>query len=382
MTECANPLRTYSGGNQIEDNYAVVDVSPTLRSGGNRTGGDRPPGTDVDTCDSLIVTRERERERERGCWWDGGQLSQTLDAVLSKGQCLPEKNRFPAVLVPQSVVYAVRTAQTSANGHGVADNIAHTLDHANEQALAFVQNSRDEVRLFGGDGQTAGAVAAEPGMKQQTYIAFTCKDHGADAGDLSPTLRGMSEVDGNANSGGQVAVVIYSGRTLDHSECDYCCDHCGKWANECTCSPTCMAPVVFESRFARNGRGAPSDLRLPLKAQSGDTDKGDGSPLLLAPAIGLTNRGEATGETTETMRSDSHGAIPMVSCQMAVRRLTPRECERLQGFPDDYTFIPYNKKPTADGPRYKAIGNSMAVPCMAWIGKRIQTFSDPDWTRP
>jgi DNA (cytosine-5)-methyltransferase 1 len=51
----------------------------------------------------------------------------------------------------------------------------------------------------------------------------------------------------------------------------------------------------------------------------------------------------------------------------AVRRLTPRECERLQGFPDDYTAIPK----AADGPRYKALGNSMAVPVMAWIGKRI-----------
>jgi DNA (cytosine-5)-methyltransferase 1 len=55
----------------------------------------------------------------------------------------------------------------------------------------------------------------------------------------------------------------------------------------------------------------------------------------------------------------------------AVRRLTPRECERLQGFPDDYTLVPYRNKPASDGPRYKALGNSMAVPVMAWIGQRI-----------
>lgn len=61
-----------------------------------------------------------------------------------------------------------------------------------------------------------------------------------------------------------------------------------------------------------------------------------------------------------------------VSSAMMVRRLTPRECERLQGFPDDYTLVPYRNKPAADGPRYKALGNSMAVPVMAWIGKRIQ----------
>lgn len=61
-------------------------------------------------------------------------------------------------------------------------------------------------------------------------------------------------------------------------------------------------------------------------------------------------------------------------CGSAVRRLTPRECERLQGFPDDWTLIPYRGKPgdqCPDGPRYKALGNSMAVPVMRWIGERI-----------
>jgi len=57
----------------------------------------------------------------------------------------------------------------------------------------------------------------------------------------------------------------------------------------------------------------------------------------------------------------------------AVRRLTPRkrECEKLQGFQDDHTLVPYRGKSAADGPRYKALGNSMAVPVMAWIGERI-----------
>jgi len=55
----------------------------------------------------------------------------------------------------------------------------------------------------------------------------------------------------------------------------------------------------------------------------------------------------------------------------AVRRLTPRECERLQGFPDDYTLVPHRSKQMADGPRYKALGNSMAVPVMRWLGERI-----------
>jgi DNA (cytosine-5)-methyltransferase 1 len=63
--------------------------------------------------------------------------------------------------------------------------------------------------------------------------------------------------------------------------------------------------------------------------------------------------------------------VPGVGYGMQVRRLTPRECERLQGFPDGYTAIPYRGKPSADGPRYKALGNSMAVPVMRWIGERI-----------
>lgn len=63
------------------------------------------------------------------------------------------------------------------------------------------------------------------------------------------------------------------------------------------------------------------------------------------------------------------------STDMIVRRLTPKECERLQGFPDDWTRIPYRGKPAdecPDGPRYKAIGNSMAVPVMRWIFERME----------
>jgi len=74
--------------------------------------------------------------------------------------------------------------------------------------------------------------------------------------------------------------------------------------------------------------------------------------------------------------SDEDNRIPKLLQAMQVRRLTPRECERLQGFPDDYTLVQYRNKPAADGPRYKALGNSMAVPVMAWIGKRIQQVEE------
>ena len=72
--------------------------------------------------------------------------------------------------------------------------------------------------------------------------------------------------------------------------------------------------------------------------------------------------------------ADRHGVV----INYSVRRLTPKECERLQGFPDDYTRISYRGKDRGqcpDGARYKAIGNSMAVPVMKWIGERIQEFS-------
>jgi len=68
-----------------------------------------------------------------------------------------------------------------------------------------------------------------------------------------------------------------------------------------------------------------------------------------------------------------------VAQSMQVRRLTPIERERLQGFPDTYTAIPWKKKPTEDcpdGPRYKALGNSMAVPVMRWIGERINAVEN------
>jgi DNA (cytosine-5)-methyltransferase 1 len=77
-----------------------------------------------------------------------------------------------------------------------------------------------------------------------------------------------------------------------------------------------------------------------------------------------------------TAGSTSSKTGPTVMQAMAVRRLTPVECERLQGFPDSYTDIKSKNKPTPDGPRYKALGNSMAVPVMAWIGARIQQYED------
>jgi len=81
--------------------------------------------------------------------------------------------------------------------------------------------------------------------------------------------------------------------------------------------------------------------------------------------------GQTENSTMQALRANAEYNYQFLRQAMAVRRLTPRECERLQGFPDDYTLVEYRKKPAADGPRYRALGNSMAVPVMRWIGQRI-----------
>jgi DNA (cytosine-5)-methyltransferase 1 len=112
------------------------------------------------------------------------------------------------------------------------------------------------------------------------------------------------------------------------------------------------------------------------------------NPATVAPTL---DKGKADGPavafdlnqiTSATNRSQPdpavHHTLPATSCPphlalpWAVRRLTPVECERLQGFPDGWTDIPYRGKRAADSPRYKALGNSWAVNCGEWIFDRIR----------
>jgi DNA (cytosine-5)-methyltransferase 1 len=80
---------------------------------------------------------------------------------------------------------------------------------------------------------------------------------------------------------------------------------------------------------------------------------------------------QQTSSAVQAVGQSVGGEAEPTQPNYAVRRLTPRECERLQGFPDDYTLIPWRKGVAPDGPRYKALGNSMAVPVVRWIGERI-----------
>lgn len=95
--------------------------------------------------------------------------------------------------------------------------------------------------------------------------------------------------------------------------------------------------------------------------------------------VGTAGKGALIGEEVAftVASTQDQTLIDGDDCKYAVRRLMPVECERLQGFPDDWTDVPYRGKDhTADGPRYKAIGNSMAVPVMRWIGERIEMVDE------
>ena len=108
---------------------------------------------------------------------------------------------------------------------------------------------------------------------------------------------------------------------------------------------------------------------------SGSISPALGSNMYAGVAVDVYNQA-IDGQTAATLTEACGGTNtsgPKVMQAMAVRRLTPVECERLQGFPNNYTEIPWRgKTDTPDGPRYKALGNSMAVPVMRWIGERIQ----------
>jgi DNA (cytosine-5)-methyltransferase 1 len=115
------------------------------------------------------------------------------------------------------------------------------------------------------------------------------------------------------------------------------------------------------------------DFSPPLRAGSFDESHANGGVM---PAVAFDAAQITHPENRSTIKDESpslaSGNRIMAANTMMVRRLTPRECERLQGFPDDFTLVPYRKRMMADGPRYKMIGNSQAVPVIRWIGERIE----------
>ena len=129
--------------------------------------------------------------------------------------------------------------------------------------------------------------------------------------------------------------------------------------------------------FAHQASGAQTTLGYDQERGTAPTlSKCQTPAVAFEPGIMGREGGHHYENISGTLRKEPGDNQMAVATAMQVRRLTPRECERLQGFPDDYTQVPYRNKPAADGPRYKALGNSMAVPVMAWIGKRIQQVEE------
>ncbi|AOS74424.1 cytosine methyltransferase [Pseudomonas fluorescens] len=194
-------------------------------------------------------------------------------------------------------------------------------DHESRESLLVVHGTQDP----GFSDKLAFALGRNNGQ-ENAVLAFSCKDHGADAGEIAPTLRAMNHSGSHANAGGQVAVCITG------------------------------------------------DITHTMKAEGFDGSEdgtGRGQPIVAYRDVAQTltsNYGKQVDNT------DSSLGPNVVSSTSAVRRLTPRECERLQGMADDYTMFPWRGKPASecpDGPRYKAIGNSKAVTVVRWIGRRL-----------
>lgn len=217
-------------------------------------------------------------------------------------------------------------------------------------------------------------------------IAFSCKDHGADAGEVTPTLRSMGHDGSHANGGGQIAVAFDT--------------------TQITSKANRSNPQPGDPCHPITSEGHPPAIAFRAAGQDGFTPSDVAAYTIEARAevqavMTLAIRGRGDSHQIETREDGTANAILTpnggragigvgANCaRMAVRRLTPLECERLQGFPDNYTKIPSPfvrklgipldvldpenpKHWAADGPRYKALGNSMATNCMRWLGQRIQ----------
>lgn len=224
-----------------------------------------------------------------------GEGMNIAPSVLTAGDCLnPWPPQHDRVFAPGSVYQTL-----CAHGSGGADRGAVL------GSFGFAQNSRDEVRVVG-DGTVSGALAAEPGAKQTTYVCQPCVAFSA----------GQSSESGSVGAQEEVAPTLRAGS-----------------------SGTNQVPTVCMSDLSANA-AVDDDLCGTVKV--------GGAP----PAV-LTARGVPFGLAWRW--------------PWTVRRLMPVECERLQGFPDGWTDL----GGTPDTPRYKALGNSMAVPVMEWIGRRI-----------
>jgi DNA (cytosine-5)-methyltransferase 1 len=227
-------------------------------------------------------------------------------------------------------------------------------------------DNKAQAGLYVVEGDSAASTPELPSLRSgcsgvQNAIAFTCKDDGGDAADVSPTLRAMNGE--RNNGGGQVAIAFAENQQGEIRTAD--------------------VVTSLNTGGGKPGQGYP-DVCHTLRGEGFDaSEDGTGRGTPLVPAAGfLPDKGEkAHGlgyevEQSPTLRTETRIGLQVGT---AIRRLMPVECERLMGLPDHYTKIPWRGKPAEkcpDGPRYRAIGNSMAVPVIRYLGDRIQLVED------
>jgi DNA (cytosine-5)-methyltransferase 1 len=199
--------------------------------------------------------------------------------------------------------------------------------------------------------RAGGFDASEDGTGRGTPlvpIAFSAKDYGADAGETAPTLRAMGHGASHANGGGQIAIAIQERAVSENP-----------------------AAGPDGAGFRQDGAAYTLEARTVPQAVAFDLRGRDGGAMPEGPHDTANLRAASGGSSRSYVAQEADTLV------WAVRRLTPRECERLQGFPDDYTDVPYRRRNwTPDGPRYKALGNSMAVNVMGWLGERISCVEE------
>lgn len=297
-----------------------------------------------------------------------------------------------------------------------------TSRHGDPGCIAFDwQKGNDKHNLRPSTMNLAIEQSQTLGSTRVPAVAFSAKDGGADAThEVAPTMRAMGHSGSHANGGGQLAVAFTKSKRAQSTTDDEtwvpgevsrtmsCFDQGDTRATTVVTTPIDLRQASRGEKVTNNrasGSGGPpghgvgdggdpaftvsergqavaiQDCSGREKQQNGKGWNDDGTAYTVDAAatqgVGIdfqnvANTGDVCGTIMGEAQKKGGEAGHGVMTAMAVRRLTPRECERLQGFPDDYTLVEYRKKPAADGPRYRALGNSMAVPVMRWIGERIQ----------
>lgn len=329
------------------------DTAPSREPGQNAAAGtlrSTDGGSDVDHA------RAGHLVPAGGLAFGGNNQSGPIDVATARNACASASGRMDFetetfVVQPPALSVALRGREGGATAE-LGDDLSGCL------------------RASGGGGDKAHVLAP---------IAFSCKDHGADAAsDLSPTMRAMGHAGSHANAGGQLAVAWALGSHAGAAD--------GETTNKSHASggpvgSNISEELAYSLRAGRNQSVAIAfDSRQdPVSSEHLFGALGSSSPQAQAVAYSTKLHNTSSNQAGKlyeeyTVSLDASSPPPALVSVMAVRRLTPVECERLQGFPDGYTMIPWRKKSAddcPDGPRYKALGNSMATTVMAWIGRRI-----------